>query len=194
MGLGWKDFKSTINKYQLKVYYYIAEFSGNYHLFAERNGVRYECKLTPTNEDFIDFGTNYLAKAVEYKSSVQVSQAWSSKRLPTGQAVIRRKHGLGKHKTKKGETLTVDYKVPYNHCKIDELEIIGAKEFDEISLESIAGLSSLKVGFDVVLPNGQYKDKSDYDADLYKDMIIRLTYLPETDGRVGFNIVLHELR
>lgn len=193
MGLSWRDFKAIVNQHELQIYYFVIQFSGMIQLFAEKDGVRYECQIDPDSSDYKNFESDYMKKARVYSSSVGVNVPWASKRTKDGKRIIRRKHGLGTHDVRIDQINVIDFEVPYNHCKIDELEIIGCQKFDMVSLKSIGGVFDIQVGFDMVLPANYYKDKSDYDADLYKGQTIRLEYKSETDKRVGFNITLHEL-
>lgn len=193
MNLSWNDFKSIINQHGLTIFYFVVKFSNHVQLFAERNGVRYDCRLDQQSDDFKNFENDYMKTAMVYSSQVSETAPWNSKRTKDGKRIIRRKHGLGTHDVRIDQINVIDFEVPYDHCKIDELEIIGCQKFDMVSLKSIGGVFDIQVGFDMVLPANYYNDKSDYDADLYKGQTIRLEYKSETDKRVGFNITLHEL-
>ena len=50
-------------------------------------------------------------------------------------------------------------------------------------------------GFNVVVSELLYSDKSDYDADLIKDMKVKLVYKNDTNAskEVGVNITFHEV-
>jgi hypothetical protein len=105
---------------------------------------------------------------------------FKSKAVGSGK-LFRRKHGFNKL-VAANSTEEIDLIVPYNICKINQVEFTNAVDGDTVSFkvhDTSTGLFSTvprymlnQFGFDVELPNGFYTDKSDYDADLVLDMII----------------------
>ena len=120
--------------------------------------------------------------------------------------MYRRKHGFISENVLGGETIIIDLPVPYNNVKINEIEFINCVDGDTCNLQVLdtpAGLLSTipnymlnQFGFDVQLPNGPFKDYSDYDADLIKDMSVRLIYTNNTleTKQVKGNIIWHEVK
>lgn len=49
-------------------------------------------------------------------------------------------------------------------------------------------------GFAVVMPEGFYSQKSNYDADVMKDLVIRLEYTAKEARDLGINYLIHELK
>lgn len=133
--------------------------------------------------------------------------AFASKTIPeTGQKLFRRKHGLGWTSVAPNSSETITLVVPYTLAKIDEAELMGCGEGDCVDLkvhDNDAGTISTvpdkmlnQFGFDVCMPNGSYKDHSQYDADLILGMKVKLTYKnnSSTETRnIGVNITLHEV-
>lgn len=130
---------------------------------------------------------------------------FGSKKLPNGQSLFRRIHGL---KLDLDGTLTsqkVTFTVPYVSAKITSTEIISAVEGDQIDfkvLDTAAGTVTTvpnyplnQFGFGVYPSAGRYEQKSEYDADLFLGLQLEITLTPcDTVARsVYFNLVLHEV-
>jgi hypothetical protein len=49
-------------------------------------------------------------------------------------------------------------------------------------------------GFDINLPDGYYVRESHYDADLIKDLVIRVEFTAIEARNVGINYSIHELK
>lgn len=130
--------------------------------------------------------------------------------------LFRRKHGFKfSNDIPVGQVGSFDLVVPYDKVKINELEITNAVDGDELDLivldtpqghiQQSMGVPPANVvpnaplnqfGFGVQLSEGLYRDKSDYDADLIKDMVVRLVY--KNNGQVVTkprgNITWHEVK
>jgi hypothetical protein len=120
--------------------------------------------------------------------------------------MYRRKHGFVSEDVAAGDTVTIDLPVPYNNVKINEIEFINCLDGDTCNLQvldtptgtfsTIPNCMLNQFGFEVQLPNGPFKDHSDYDADLIKDMDVRLIYTNNSTvtRKVRGNIVWHEVK
>lgn len=130
--------------------------------------------------------------------------------------LFRRKHGFkAAAEIAHGAEGTVQLVVPYDKCKINEFEIINCLEgltvdfkvhdtptgtisqtLEATGFTAVPNLMLNQFGFDVELPNGFYRDKSDYDADVIKDMRIDLIFKNNTGQAITpkGNIVYHELK
>ncbi len=145
---------------------------------------------------------------------VNSSPAFKSKILPDGRKVYRRKHGFSISIGANSNTEAV-LTVPYTLVKINEMELINCSIDDTVDFkvyDTVDGLyqQSLGVpagsvdtdlllnqfGFDVCVPEGMYRDKSDYDAELIGGMRIKINYNNNTDAAVTIrgNIVYHEIK
>lgn len=131
-------------------------------------------------------------------------EPFASKKLSSGKSLFRRKHGK-KETIISGEEKDIIFDVPYGNCKINKLEVIDANALDRIdlmvldtptgSISSVPNYMLNQFGFDVIVSDLLYSDKSDYDADLIKDMQIKIVYKNDgdQDKTVGFNIIFHEV-
>lgn len=130
---------------------------------------------------------------------------FSSKQLPDGKKLFRRVHGFKMQLVASGNA-TYDFLIPYDECKINEAEIIGCPEgvtCDFKVLDTPSGLLTTvpnyalnQFAFDINVAKDYYKDHSPYDADLIKDMQIRVILKNSTASTawVGVNIVIHEVK
>ena len=96
------------------------------------------------------------------------------------------------------------FTVPYAWCKITGLEIIGGELLDKISLyvlDSVTGAYSgsanailNQFGFTVNTAKDYYNHSSEYDADLYQGMQIKVTYTSISAKTIGVNFILNEMK
>lgn len=119
--------------------------------------------------------------------------------------LFRRKHGLGSKTVQPGNFATLELVIPYNQAKLTEAEIIGCVAHDTVDLKvydndvgTISGYANVQLnqfGFSVVVPDGMYRDKSDYDADMIHGLRVEITYTNKGSEavKIGANITLHEV-
>lgn len=124
--------------------------------------------------------------------------------LHDGCKLFRRKHGQRKE-CLSGQDTNFDFIVPYSNAKIDQIEIIGGSEEDCVDLKvyddpsgtisSTPDLMLNQFGFDVYLCKDFYRDKSDYDADVFQDMKIQIVYKNNSlsSKDISVNIVFHQV-
>lgn len=140
---------------------------------------------------------------------------FSLKELPDIQKkLFRRAHGIKATLNANGNT-DIEFVIPYSWAKITTMEIIDLPEMMSADLtihadidgkfkQSIegpsipTGVSKYKLNqfcFDVNVSKSYYKDHSEYDADLFQGMIIRVTIKNHTNltPTVGINLTLHEV-
>lgn len=142
-------------------------------------------------------------------------EPFDSKAVPNG-SLFRRKHGfVFSSPIPVGSSAIINLVVPYDSVKINELELINCKEGDAVDLkvldtpqghiqismgvppESITpSLMLNQFGFNVQLPAGFYRDVSNYDADLIKDMVVQVEYFNNGSQPITpiGNIVWHEIK
>jgi hypothetical protein len=99
---------------------------------------------------------------------------------------------------------TLDFTIPFNEVKFNGLEIDKSKFGEKVSLKildtasgSISGVPNYvlnQFGFDINLPDGFYRRMSDYDADLFLGLQIRIEYFAVEARNIGVNYMLHELK
>jgi len=120
--------------------------------------------------------------------------------------LYRRKHGFKSEEIAPNSSAIIELIIPYDIAKINQMELINAREGDNVDLKAydtptgtISGVANYMLNqyaFKLELPNGYYKDKSDYDADFIKDMRIEVTYYNngDTPHIVRGNIIYHEVK
>lgn len=118
-----------------------------------------------------------------------------------GYKLYRRKHGLELDLSSGSEVL---FNIPYPMCKINEVEIVNGANGDKIdfivtdtpagTISTVPNLGLNQFGYSVRLPDGLYRDVSQYDADLIQDMKIKIKYTSTRTDKIYFNIVLHEMK
>jgi len=128
-----------------------------------------------------------------------------SKELPDIQKkLFRRHHGVQATLIANSDNVIL-FEVPYAWCKITTMEVVGLPEMlpaDLYILDSTAGTYSgvpdfqlNKFGYDVNVSKDYYKDHSEYDADLYMWMQIKVVIKNNTPSSptIGINFTLHEV-
>jgi hypothetical protein len=120
--------------------------------------------------------------------------------------LFRRKKGFKSSEIADGSTGTIEIIVPFPSVKINELEIVNGKEGAVLdfkvhdtptgTISTVPNLMLNQFGFDVELPDGFYRDRSEYDADLIQDMKIIITVKNNTGSPYTCrgNIVFHEVK
>lgn len=200
--ISWSEFKLICNSKLLNIQSNVG--AGAYYLEAWDGPKKITSSILisdPKEVEQIDFENNYLPKC--NKVIVGANSAFASK-LIGYKKLFRRKHGY-KFTLDASGIGSLIIVVPYNFCKINELEIIGCKPLDKLNLKildrvvsPLYGVPSANLnqfGFDVLTPLDFYKDKSEYDADLIKDMQVEVTYTSLTPSiEIGVNIVFHEIK
>ena len=160
---------------------------------------------------------NYLQNEMPSKITVVDQPSmypFAKKTLEDGKKLYRRKHGL-RQTCVANETTVIELMVPYAHCKIDEVEIVGCDNTDDVDLlvldtengdiqlsmgvpeDQVVSKAVLnQFGFRVALSDMFYSDSSNYDADLYYGMFVKVLYYnnSDVDKSIGINVVLHEVK
>lgn len=190
--LNYTDWKNNVDTKELK--HFSVAVSDRYQLFAFDGPIIYKHFLD--QNDVADFETNYLPTSNQRVSCIGTQQPFQSKKLPDGSKLYRRKHRASKN-CATGEN-TIDIVVSYAHCKIDCMEFIGCHKGDRVDLKVYAadGTTLLnQFGFDAAMRDEHYLDKSDYDADLYEDLIVRVIYKNNSGSSfdLDINYTLHEV-
>jgi len=201
--LEYDDWKANVDAGLSHLYY---TRGGAYQLIALDGPIYYTCDLDQDNN--ADYETNYKDNANKPVGSFYSREPFASKKLKDGSNLFRRKHGIKETILASSEKEIV-FTVPYSKAKINKLEIIDANALDRIDLyvkspvdAAIAAAYGMppnyllnQFGFDVVVGELLYSDKSDYDADVYAGFQIVVKYKNDTssDKEVGFNLIYHEV-
>lgn len=218
----WKQFQSkrnlvlqfneTDSKYEIWGYNTPEVFV----TFIYKNNVP-DCEISQYSQeqndaDKLDFEINYKNSANQ--NITDNASPFSSKTI-NGYKLFRRKHGSNIVIAEPNETIIIDIVIPYDLCKIDKIEVIGANNCDTADLKvydtpnaqvqinsgvpeayRIPGRMLNQFGFNVVIPENFYEDSSKYDADLIKGMRVEASIKNNSDKQTkyGVNFTLHEVK
>ena len=118
---------------------------------------------------------------------------------------FKRVHGENNIIEPLGATGNIELIIPYNLAKIAHMEILNCSIKDKVSVKfydtpsgTISGTPNAilnQFGYGVEVTNDLYRFKSEYDADLIKDMKISIEYTNNglNDRYIGVNFILDEL-
>jgi hypothetical protein len=127
-------------------------------------------------------------------------------------SLYKRIHGIKSSSIASGQQVNIDFVITYNHVKFTGAEVFGTELGDTIDFYVLDDSNNTysgaptespgypnyllnQFGFLVEMPADRYMNSSDYDADLYINMIIRCKYKnngasPKT---ISMNVWLHEV-
>ena len=201
MKVDWTTFKAFITDRSLSAQY--VELPSHYWLKAFDGSFALECGLdkNPSDTtDLDDWNDNY--KASGNKSLIQSQMAFASKVLPDGKKLYKRMVGMSQALS--AGSNNVIHTVTFAHVKMVGVEIIGAElgdYCDFMVLDDTSGTYSTipnyqlnQFGWSVQMAAGKHEEKSNYDADLYVGMQIKLVYNSASAKTVGFNFDLNEVK
>jgi hypothetical protein len=205
----WSIFRDFVN--QKKAHMECIEANDTYYLYAFSGPMFITCalyKLEPS-DDLTEFEASYKAACNKPRDTngytVQRPTPFAGK-MVEDHKLFRRKHGTS-ISSPAGQTANLDVVIPYTRCKVNKAELIGCSMNDSVNLKvldnaqgSISGTGIPNVllnqfGFNVRMPDGYYTDKSEYDADLYQGMIVRIEYTNNSANTVtiSVNVTLHQM-
>lgn len=135
------------------------------------------------------------------KVTIQSQPSFGSKTLPTGERLIKRVEGVQVDLVE--GTNTINYSIPWNWVKITGVEIVGCESLDVADLfvmdNAIGTFSGTpnamlnQFAFTINLSKDFYEHRSEFDADLYKTMVLKCTYVSKTAKTIGVNFILNEV-
>jgi len=176
----------------------------NYNLDIRKTTVNQTTRDEEANPDYTDFDDNYRAGQSLILGQNSTVQQFASKLLDDGKKLYRRKHGKT-DTVPANDSKSIIFTVPYNHCKIDEVEVINSSALDKVDLKVLDSTEGdytgdpnhllNQFGFEVVIGDLYYTDSSNYDADLFLGMQIEIVYYNNSseEQTIGLNFVLHEV-
>lgn len=202
ISIDWATFKSVVTEQNIAFKY--VNLNSCYYMYTE-TAAPIACTVsitTPTNADQTDFETNLKAKG--NKSAVVTLTPFADKILPNGKRLFNRLHGA--QFSVSGSPDVCDFNIPYDTCKLTGIEIINGSFGDTCNLKvvdtptgAISGVPDFilnQFGFNVNIAKDYYKRESAYDADLIKDMKIRIEYdsVATLPAPIYINFILHEVK
>lgn len=178
--------------------YWIKAFDGPFEL---------EC-LIPTDEtlsaDTVDFLANFQAKANRSPSqalAVSSTPAFASKSFGA-KSLFKRL--AGQQASLVVGSNTILYTVPFAWVKFISLEVIGGQAGDVCSLYvldsadgRISGVANYQLnqfGFNANIAADFYAHKSEFDADLYAGLQLKMLYTSIGAKTIGINYVMNEVK
>ena len=216
MQLLWNDFKAVVNARTVSPQYILV--GPNYWIKLIDGAFQIECMIPAdaSAPDTVDFLANYQSLcnkamtqsvAVQSQPSVVISTQpapapFASKIIGT-KKLFKRVHGIQATLTASSNT-DVIFVIPYAWAKITGLEVIGGETLDHINLfilDTSSGTYSTypnaplnQFGFNVNSAKDYYNHSSEYDADLYQNMQIKVSYTSISAKTVGINFILNEVK
>jgi hypothetical protein len=152
------------------------------------------------NPDQVDFETNYKTSA--NKPLYQLGQQPFASKQIGSKKLYKRVHGV-KSVLIPGDNV-ISFTIPYAWAKINGIELVGGENLDVVSLavlDSATGTYSTfpnaqlnQFGFQINVSKDYYQFKSEFDADLYLGMQVKITYTSLSAKSVGVNFILNELK
>lgn len=202
--LEYSEWINEIVSKNLDHFYFVSK--NRYNLIAIDGPLVF--KHTLDQDDVLDYETNYKALANKKAGNYYSREPFATKVLKDGSKLFRRKHGI-KETILAGQEKDIVFTVPYAKARINKLEIIDANALDRVDLlvkspvdTNIATAYGMpadyllnQFGFNVVVSDLLYSDKSDYDAEVYQAMQVVVRYKNDSanDKEVGFNLIYHEV-
>jgi hypothetical protein len=99
---------------------------------------------------------------------------------------------------------TLDFSIPKNEMKMNGVEITNGKEGETVNfkvldtptgtISTVPNYTLNQFAFDLNLPNGFYSQRSNYDADVIKDLVIRIEINAVEARDLCVNYLLHEMK
>ena len=141
---------------------------------------------------------------------IEKSPPFASKKIIVNgveKSLFKRVHGVSAS-VDAGQTVDIDFTSPYAQAKFTGAEIFGTDLGDELDFTVHDDVNNTysgapgsyyelnKFGYSVQMPPDRYKNTSNYDADVFQNMIIRCSYTNNTGSTktIGMNVWLHEVK
>jgi hypothetical protein len=170
-----------------------------YRVFLPDVNIIFGAEVLKGTDDCIDFETNY--KSLSNRNVSQLSTPFASK-IFGNKKLFARNTGIQAALTAGSNEIT--YTCNYPWVKIVGLEAINGEALDKAELrvyDSSAGTYSgvpnallNQFGFNLNIAPNYYIRTSSFDADLYLNMVLKITYISVSNKTVGINILMDELK
>ena len=201
----WANLKTVIQNRKLSVQY--LELADQYYLMAIDGGFTVSCVLNRDGgADVLDFETNFKSAGNVWPNTVAISSQAAA--LPFAAKTIGTKK-LYKRVTGATYSLTqgsndLFYTLTFPWAKITGIELVGGEIGDKVNffvLDTTAGTYSgtasaplNQFAFNVNVAPQHYISTSEFDADLYENMQIKINYISASAKTVGVNYILNEVK
>ena len=193
----WPAFKTFVTSRNLSIQW--LDLTDFYYLKALDGFFSIECMITQDGgDDCVDFETNFKAKG---NMPIGSASPFASKNLGT-KRLFKRVHGVRQNVTEGSNDII--FTIPYAWAKITGLEVIDGESGDTVCLhvlDTTTGTYSTvpnyelnQFGFDVNVAKDCYAYHSEFDADLYINMQVKIVYSSKSAKSVGINLILNEVK
>lgn len=204
MEISWSEFKKFVVDKGLSIQH--VEVKGNYWMKAFDGAFSMECliPISDDNVDTLDFVANFKSfgnKKVNQPIEVSSVPAFASKTIGD-KRLFKRVVGMSVDVTVGVTDILWTCSFPW--VKFMAIEIANCSAMDSISLyvlDTVTGTYSTvpncilnQFGFGAVLSEGSYKHSSEFDADLYSGLQIKIVYTSVSIKTVGVNFVMNEVK
>ncbi len=178
----------------------------NYWIKAIDGSFGIECLITtdPTNSDTADFLANFITngnKPLCQNTTISSTPAFASKTFGS-KSLFKRVRGL-QSVVAIGDN-TILYVEEFSWVKFMALEIINGEIGDYVSLyilDTVTGTYTghanyqlNQFGYNANIGAGFYEHKSEFDADIYQGLQIKIVYHSISAKTVGINYIMNEVK
>lgn len=204
MQVDWTALKTMIVDRNLSAQYVVV--GDNYWIKAIDGAFNLECLIPtdPNHADTVEFISNYKAngnKSPTQALNINSTPAFASKNLGTKSLF---KRVVGKQFEVSIGDNTLIYTQTFPWVKFMSLEIVNGQMGDYVSLyilDTATGTFSTypnaplnQFGFNTNIAADFYQQKSEFDADLYVGLQIKIIYHSVSNKTVGINYVMNEVK
>lgn len=207
--IDWSNPKVTISDVEQVVQANIPEI---YDGLLVENGYLYVVTTSPMTSEQEDNIKNIIytlnqqpISVITQPITVASSPAFSSKTI-TVNGVTKKLYArnTGFQVTLTAGSNTVTYTATYPWVKLIGVEVIGAETLDYVDMKVYDNSSGTYSGvpnymlnqfaYSVNIPKDYYIRLSQFDADMYINMVVEFTYHSVSDKTIGINLIMNEVK
>lgn len=166
--------------------------------------VYFKASLSSTDEDILDGLVEDHTGEPYVEHDIVKTEPFADKKVGE-KRLFQRTTGVSQSCAAESTT-NIDFVVPYDHAKINGASVINCEPGDYVNFKvfdtptgSLSGYPNVQLNqfaFNVQLPKDFYLCKSMYDADLIKNLKIRVEYYNASSSAktIGVNYYMHEVK
>jgi hypothetical protein len=207
MDLDWATFKTFITTRALAIQY--IDVNGYYYLKCFDGPFSLSCKISKdAGADVTEFEASYKPTGNTSPLQATYYYPYSAKKFITSSGLVKNLYtrNVGTQNTVVNGANTINYTATFAWCKMIGMEAINGLAGDYASMYvydtpagTYSGTPNLllnRYGYDLNIAPGYYEKKSQFDADVYVGMILRVIYTSvTTDSRfLGINFLMNEVK
>ena len=199
MEISWSEFKKVVDARGLSIQY--VEIGNNYWLKGLDGAFSLECfiPIDPTHVDTAVFLASY--KSSGNVSPVAAPAAFAAKTIGTKKLF---KRVVGLQNALVVDDNTIIWVCTFNWVKFMAVEIMGGETGDYVSLcvldtatgtfSTIPNYTLNQFGFNANVSKDFYEQRSEFDADVYIGLQIKIVYHSKSAKNIGINFVMNEVK